>query len=325
MKKRIVATAVIAVLLGGCGDSAEEAEAVYRLASVAISDKDDIQTGLRVYSFNGVGELARVNTYNDKGGDGQWGTTDDVLSYYSLCDLNGTSIVNYRDLSVEYSALPLNAAALTAWEALDPRSIHCADVTMDFPQVNERTFTKGDDGLWNTSDDAEGDYLLDKTSNGSRWTTVSSELTATTRTRDFVYYTDAGTGGLSAIRVTEKSDSTVEFDGIYTYEFNSSGQLSRRVLADASVNGLWGDGDDRVHSYAQITRTPGVNTLRFYDGPGADAIWFTSDDRRSGYRIYQNVDGRLRWETSASHPGPDGLWMTADDPVTVLTFNYRQL
>lgn len=323
MNKRIMATAVVVALLAGCEGTEEEA--VYRLSSVAIADKDDNQIALRAYSFNGAGELSRVNTYNDKGVDGVWGTADDVLEYYSLCDLNGTSVVNYRDLSVEYSALPLNAAALIDWKALDPRSTHCADVSMDYPQANERTYTKGDDGVWSTSDDLEGDFLLDTISGGSRWTTVSGELSATTRTRDFVYYTDAGTGGLKAIHVTEKSGSTVEFEGRYTYTFNVSGQLSRRVLADAPVNASWGDSDDRVHSYVQVARAAGITTLSFYDGPGGDATWFTSDDRQSGYTIYENADGLLRRETDASSPGDDGEWMTEDDPVTVLSFNYRKL
>lgn len=323
MNKRMVAAAVVAVLLGGCEGTEETA--VYRLKSVAISDKDDNQTGLRVYSFNGGGELSKVRTYNDKGVDGEWGTSDDVLAYYSTCDLNGVGSVNYRDLSVEYSALPLNAAALVDWKTLDPRSVHCADVTMDYPQANERTFTKGDDGVWDTTDDEEGFFLLETISGGSRWTTATGELSATTRTRDFVYYTDADTGGLKAIHVTEKSDSTVEFEGHYTYTFNLSGQLTRRVLADAPVNAFWGDSDDRVHSYVQVARATGITTLSFYDGPGADATWFTSDDRQSGYRIYENADGLLRRETNATAPGTDGLWMTADDPVTVLSFNYRKL
>ena len=320
MKKSLLLVG-IAVVLAGCEESDEVETPNYRISTVSHLDVAGNKTGVTVYRYGASGVLARLDTYTGKGTDAGWGTADDVLGYYSACAFSGTGAATYRDLGVEYSAVPMETSALAAWNALGARPVRCADGIADYPLAGEVTYNVASGVL----DVEEGKYRFERTgTNTSRWTSLVSAVTAEARTRDFFYVTNTA-GGLDGIHVEETSGTTSVFEGYYKYTFNSDGRLSRRELHDdAGTNGLWGDTDDHIRSYESVSRSGDSVTLRRYSGTGTDSTWFNSNDTQSGYVIYVYKDGLLESETEATAAGVDGVWETADDVRTVQRFNYEQ-
>ncbi|HQX90553.1 MAG TPA: hypothetical protein PKY03_09185 [Moraxellaceae bacterium] len=321
LSKRLMLSAALVILLTGCESSEDEAVA-YRLKSVDYLDTDNNQIALMVYNYSAGGLLSRLNTYTGKGADGIWGTLDDVMGYYSTCSFSGSGAASYRDYSVEYSALPLEPTAQTDWKALKARPINCVDGVGAYPMANEVTYNTAA----GVPDVEEGRYQFERVStNSSRWTTQVSTVITTARSRDFFYVLNS-VGGLEGILVEEKTGSSSVFTGYYKYTFNSEGKLSRRELRNSpGVNTKWGDADDTIRSYEQITRSGNIVTLRFYTGAGADGTWFNSNDTQSGYIIYQYDGSTLQLEAESSNAGTDGLWETDDDVLIAKRYNYEKI
>lgn len=320
LNKRMMAAVTIAAILAGCEGTEEEAS--YRLKSVAVLDQTDSQTALMTYSYSASGVLNRLDTYTGKGTDGVWETADDVLGYYSVCTFSGSGSATYRDISLEYSPVPLEADAQTDWNALNARPVECADGLADYPKANEVTYNVA----VGVPAVEEGKYQFERTgSNTSRWTTQVSAVATEARTRDFFYVIN-GAGGLDGILVEEKVGTDTKFIGYYKYTFNSEGRLTRREFRDdPGVNELWGDSDDGVHSYDQISRSGNLVTLRSYNGTGTDSTWFNDNDAQSGYIIYQYGNSMLQSETKASDAGADEVWGSSDDVLTVKNFSYEKI
>lgn len=321
LKKRLLLVGIVAVL-AGCEGSEEEETPYYRISTVSHLDVAGNQTGVTVYKYSSSDVLTRLDTYTGKGTDASWGTADDVLGYYSVCAFSGTGTATYRDLGIEYSAAPLETTALAAWNALGARPVRCADGMADYPMASEVTYNAAP----GVQDVEEGKYRFERTgTNTSRWTSLVSAVTAEARSRDFFYVTNTA-GGLDGIRVEETSGTTSAFVGYYKYTFNSDGQLIRRELHDdAGANDLWGDADDHIRSYENVSRFSESVTLRLYSGTGTDSTWFNGNDTQSGYIIYVYKDGLLESETVATAAGVDGIWETLDDVRTVQRFNYEKI
>mgnify|MGYP000860221370 FL=1 len=321
LNKKLVLAGALVMLLVGCESTDEEA-AAYRLKSIDYLDGDGNQTALMTYNYSASGLLSRLDTYTDKGVDGVWGSLDDVKGYYSTCSFSGTGTASYRDYSVEYNAFPLETTAKADWKALNARPVSCVDGVGTYPMANEVTYNTAA----GVPDAEEGRYQFERTGTiYSRWTTQATAVITTARSRDFTYILNL-VGGLEGILVEEKVGTSKVFTGYYKYTFNSDGKLTRRELRDSpGVNASWGDTDDSIRSYEQISRSGNIVTLRFYSGTGTDSTWFNGNDKQSGYIIYQYDGSTLQSEAESSDAGTDGLWETDDDVLIAKRYNYEKL
>lgn len=322
MKKFALAAALAALTLAGCEGTTEDEIKVFRLKSVAISD-GTAQTGRSDYRYTGSGRLEKIVTFSGAGTDTLWGTLDDVIGYWSECTFTGSAVGVYRDLSVEYNGVPLVPAALADWNALMPREPSCVDGLAGYSVTGERIFEgPGTDGIWLTSDDLEDSYrygLVQTSTSRTTWSWTTPGASPVTRTRQFTYETTGsqGTGGLRSIHVIEDANNAepYDFEGRYLYFFDSNGRLEERVLVDnKGTDGIWGTGDDLVHSRVTLERIGGVTKVRSFD----------LNDDQTDYYEYTVVSGRLATETRHK-PGPDGDYETADDELTVYTFTYEEI
>lgn len=320
MKKQLLALSVFSVFLVGCEGTEEEK--VLRLKSIAIFDQTGVQTALINYGYSASGALNRVDTYTDKGGDSVWGSVDDVLGYYSTCTFSGSGTATYRDLDLEYSPVPLKEDARIEWDALNARPVGCVDGVVDYPKMNEVTYNVAA-GVPAVE---EGKYQFERTGiNTSRWTTQVSAVSAEANSRDFFYVTNSA-GGLDGILVEEKEGTASVFIGYFKYIFNSEGRLTRREFHDDDgVNNSWGDADDGIRSYEQISRSGNQTVLKSFDGAGTDGIWFNGNDRQSAHIVYQYASGVLQSEKTSTDADVDGIWGTIDDQVTEKRFVYEEL
>jgi hypothetical protein len=83
---------------------------------------------------------------------------------------------------------------------------------------------------------------------------------------------------------------------------------------DAGPDEEFGTGDDEIggivrQSYKNFYAN---NWEKFYNGPGTDGIWLTSDDEAVGW-WWCRFDTGGSWQ---SGPGADGIWFTTDDEIS---------
>jgi hypothetical protein len=104
-----------------------------------------------------------------------------------------------------------------------------------------------------------------------------------------------------------------------TYDLGTDGRIARRTTwKDGGDNVMPSPDDIPINYYAY---TYGTATYRnvYYNGIGADGMWFSPDDVISIVSDYDyTVPGRARY-TYTNAPGADGKWFTPDDVIGQFT------
>lgn len=316
-------TVVAMALLTGCNgnspasDIGQASVPAGMPVSAALVDGSGQQTGWRRFQYDGSGRLARVVTYTGPGDDLQWETADDTIGYWSACTYSGSGDAP-RDLSIEYSNVPLEPAARAAWDALAPRDLQCGAGIQHgqgyAASIAEDVYVgAGPDGVWLTGDD-EPDVYRYSASQGSSpafsftWTPTGAAGSA--RQRTFSYAPEAG----SPIEVIESSDGVVEFDAWYVW--GTGVHWNEYTLRDAGADLTLNTADDTV--YFRVVKQFGADdstTWIHYDNTG-----------ETGYlretRIGSDISSPLGSVITATGAGPDAVWDTNDDVRTVVQYRY---
>ncbi len=119
---------------------------------------------------------------------------------------------------------------------------------------------------------------------------------------------------------TETNYFNRQIDSLGVYQYRA-GQLSRVTWYNGpGADGVWQTGDDRVMSYRDHAPLQANVDWVLYKGAGADQTWFTGDD---DIRYYQaplaDANGNALGMATYTLAGEDMLWFTADDFIGWLT------
>jgi hypothetical protein len=267
----------------------------FRFTTRIASERRRIGGGWRrETTLDAAGWPARQDAYT-AGADGVFETPDDVLTSHLDSTYDDGLLTSFRSLTAdgtesyvvenEYgdAGLSLSTWRLSGAVALWQRDDYDAEDRLHRSQTYRDA---GPDGVWLTDDDGAAEHQ-DYAYTGGQ--TLQS------------MYSDPG-----ADRIWNTPDDPAP--QAYVTTFDDGGRLTRRVL-------LGGQG--AVVSYSDYTYDAATGLLTRITGrstAGADAEWFTPDDRISGYDLFA-YDGAIRTARQIFWCGADQLCDTPDDTL----------
>lgn len=260
----------------------------------------------RVEEFDEQGVPIRSTTYSNAGDDGEWETSDDVVSsaYGYEREINDDG--NLVERQIHYVTQGADGQWFTDDDQSDQVNEYWLETTGDEQKYYNITYDAGADFLWQTEDDSVERYSL------ALRTTLSHEQGSDIIEKS-VDYSGPGFDGLW---FTSDDEVSRYFVSNYEQRLNS-GTGYEFLYIGAGDDGVWFTGDDDVlNAYYQSMDNQGSLTIS-YENAGADSIWKTEDDTVSYYRenktLVQEQDQSTMTSASYDSAGEDGLWFTADD------------
>ncbi len=257
---------------------------------------DDTASQYTVRQFDANGNTTATVYIYDMGADGIPFTADDQSPYQLAIPREGGSIY----------ATGSPGPDGTWFTADDPRSgyIRVVNSTAAGVQLENYTYDgTGPDGLWDTEDDQLASYgkAIPTDAYGSY---------------NFVYYGAPGTDGVwftADDEVSSYSYNTVDGNG------NLSGRTTYYL---AGEDGLWFTADDPISSTEHYEYEAGGRLLvaaTAYSS-GTDGLWGTLDDY-TGYSAFTyDASGTRTRTTYYNGIGADAIWFSADDLVQSITY-----
>jgi len=277
------------------------------------------------------GKQVKRTYFNAAGNDGAWFTADDVISNYSLFDVQHDQVLAH---AIIYKGAGVDAEWFTADDVVQH---YMADVTdtngtyVAFARFN----SAGTDGIWFSADDeiifANTEDTLDNgnyewtqyISSGpdSNWSTLSdneighyvqSIPNAFGKFERRTFYFNPGADG---IRFTE--DDEVGFYHDYLYDANQLFIQSVKY-GEAGTDATWFTADDKI-TQCHSNEFNAINEMSHTVGTlaGADAICFTLDDEINFYWDYDyDINGHFILSKTYTGPGLDLDWFNSDDVLS---------
>ncbi len=257
---------------------------------------DDVVNTYRQHEYDEAHRRTRTAIYNTPGNNGRWFDADDDLlgSYAFVWD--GELIVRTDNVGAGPDRLlgtgddVINNSRVMTYDAegqaLEERWIQAA----------------GPDGVWLTDDDTivqltTWEYSADE--GGTRLLEVT--------------YTAPGTDGAWRTPDDSANHATLierDAQGRQLLYAEFTGPLA------AGADGEYGTTDDTsIWYYTTTSYDEAGQALASYDrlGPGADGLWWTTDDPVSTATVHLYAEDGTLVATERSFPGPDGVPLTADD------------
>ena len=250
-----------------------------------LGNGDDVESGYSRMDFDAQGRVSKDSTFSGPGADAKWETADD-------------DITSLQRLVI---ASPTEGNALTStgpgadgvWGTSD--DVVGARVWFQFDgqgrRVVEHEFSgAGNDGVWGTPDDVI-----------ERWYRVTYGVRGSLYQE--LQFTDPGPDQLP--------DTSDDPAAILTTRFHDRGTFAD----NAGPDGTWGTSDDHLdgrYTY-DFASSGAITRATLYDTPGPDGVWGTSDDVIGGL-VKLSCSGNALGELLMA-PGPDGVLGTSDDVV----------
>ena len=238
---------------------------------------DDRVLAWTYYGYDENDNPVLVATHTNKGGDGNWFTADDTASgLVSLKDANGRPVV--AALISGSGAMGPDGIWLSGDETLFGYAYTEYDANGN-QTLNAQLQSKGPDGKWFTSDDLP-------TASYNYWTRTYDQQS---RLVQQVYYNPELAPASPAF-----SEEQIERYAVY----NPDSNISLTVYRDLYGSSFGSDGkpftaDDFLGWPYVINTESGAEQ---FNQPGPDAIWFTSDDLKSGSIVRQYEGNRKTLE-----------------------------
>jgi hypothetical protein len=224
------------------------------------------------------------------------------------------------------------------WGTADDEAASALVYEFDAAGVLERYYLidePGPDGAWGSADDPIGGLRVLRYDASGRWTGDTHYLgpgpdgqwnsadDEPDHRIDFVYDDAALQGDRRDIFVgpdglLDTADDVVGGRMLAQYEGGFAfTDLSWTAYYDQpGPDETWGTSDDPISFTHTFVHDGWKRKLFVHIAPGADALWLTSDDPVSGLAVLECIEQENTiGEIGHGDPGADGVWDTADDPI----------